>query len=106
MKNALPIRRALRQERKSERPTRFCPLCIEMDHSAGRRHDWWLTFPLCQKHHAEVTENRRQADVSMRYESDPVKRVALALNATSVFLLMLGDALGRWARLLESQKLV
>jgi hypothetical protein len=36
----------------------------------------------------------------MRYEPDPVKRAALALKATSVFLEMLAEAHSRWAELL------
>lgn len=102
-KNARPIRRAGRLERKLERPKARepCPLCIELEHSAGRNHDSELTFAMCQRHHDELTERRRQADISMRYEPDPVKRVALALRATSVFLEMLGEALCKWAELLD-----
>jgi hypothetical protein len=102
MKNARPIRRALRRARRLERrPRRFCPLCIELDHSAGRNHDSSLTFPLCQKHHADVTENRRQADVSMIYQSNPIERVKHALQATSIFLEMLAKAMWRWSDLLD-----
>lgn len=56
---------------------------------------------MCQRHHDELTERRRQADISMRYEPDPVKRVALALKATSVFLEKLAKAHSRWAELLD-----
>jgi len=106
MKNMRPVRRARRQQRKLERPKSDkprCVLCIEMDHVAGEEHDSLLKFPLCQKHHDEVTDGRRDAEISMEYEPDPIKRVALALKATSVFLHMLADALWRWAELLSAQ---
>ena len=103
MRNARPIRRAARLQRALEQSLKKlpCPLCVELDHSAGRNHDSELTFEMCRVHHSDVTESRRQADVSMRYESDPVKRVALALRATSVFLQALADALWRWSELLN-----
>jgi hypothetical protein len=105
MKNARPIRRALRQGRRLERrPTRFCPFCIELDHSAGRQHDPWLKFPVCKRHHAEITENRLQADVSMMYQSDPIERVRHALEATSIFTEMLAKAMWRWSELLKNSK--
>jgi hypothetical protein len=102
-KNARPIRRAGRLQRRLERPKARepCPLCIELEHSAGRNHDSELTFAMCQRHHDELTERRRQAEISMRYEPDPAKRVALALRATSVFLEMLGEAHARWSDLLD-----
>jgi len=55
-------------------------------------------------HDLDVTERRRQADIRMGYESNPVKRVAIALKATSVFLQVLADALWRWAELLDRSK--
>ena len=104
MKNMRPIRRAQRQQRKLELPKKSqprCVFCIEMDHTAGQHHDSLLKFPVCQRHHDVLTELRRDAEISMRHEPDPKKRVALALRSTSMFLLMLGDAMWRWADWLD-----
>ena len=103
MRNARPIRRAARLERALNQSLRRlpCPLCVELDHTSGRNHDSELTFAMCQMHHEHVTELRRQADISMRYESNPVKRAALALRAISVFLQVLADALWKWSELLD-----
>ena|SRR5207244_2086408 len=104
MKNIRPIRRAQRQQRKLELPHSRkprCVFCIEMDHTAGRHHDSLLKFPVCQKHHDVLTDLRRDAEISMLYERDPRKRVALALRSTSVFSHMEGDAMWRWADLLD-----
>ena len=81
-----------------------CIFCLENEHVAGANHDFEFIFPdVCQKHHDQLTEARRDADVSMVFERNPVNRVALALKATSVFLHMLADAMRRWATLLENQ---
>jgi len=79
-------------------------LCLQDEHTAGRNHDFELIFSgICPKHQDQITEARRDADISMVFERNPVKRVVLALKATSVFLHMLADAMWRWATLLENQ---
>jgi len=104
MKNIRPIRRAQREQRKAERQRvnkRCCPFCIEMDHTAGRHHDSRLKSEVCPKHHDVLTDLRLDAEISMCYEPDSVKRVALALRSVSVYHHMLGDAEWRWADLLD-----
>jgi hypothetical protein len=104
MKNLRPIRRAQREQRKMELPRSHrprCVFCFEMDHTAGRHHDSLLKFPVCQRHHDVLSDLRRDAEISMLYEPHPVKRVALALRSTSVFLQMLGEATWRWADSLD-----
>jgi hypothetical protein len=77
---------------------------LQDEHSAGRNNDFILTFPdICQKHHDQLTEARRDADINPMFERDPIKRVALALKSVSVFLRMLADAMWRWAGALEDQ---
>jgi len=105
MKNIHPLRTARRRaERAVNPPKPPCPFCVDEEHAAGANHDFILTFPgICKKHHDELTEARRDADISPVFERDPMKRVALALKATSVFLHKLADAMWRWATLLENQ---
>jgi hypothetical protein len=100
-----PIETARRSHRRSEQGC--CLLCgrtgvlIELDHTAGRRHDDFLKGPLCSPCHAMVTEYRRRAGADMRYTPDSVERVRRALKATAVFLRLLAEALWRWAESLR-----
>lgn len=107
MKDIHPLRTSRRRQRRAaEPPKRFCVFCLHLEHTAGGNHDFMLTFPdICQKHHDELTEARRNADISMTFERDRVKRVALALKSVSVFLRKLADAMWRWASWLEDQSI-
>jgi len=100
-----PLRTALRQRKRAEHPPVVrCVLCCEVEHPAGRNHDFPLTFPdICQKHQDYLTEARRDADISMVFERDRIKRVALALKSVSVFLESLAKAMWRWATILEDE---
>ena len=104
MKNIHPLRAEHRRNKRVSDPPKLCIFCLEVEHTAGANHDFLLTFPdICQKHHDQVTEARRDADISMFFERNRVKRVALALKSVSVFLRHLADAMWRWARLLEDE---
>lgn len=108
MMHETPIQTARRLRRRAEQDR--CPICgrkvkIQNHHVAGRNHDPELTTPLCTACHDQITENLRCADVDMRRTQNSTERVRRALNATSVFLRMLADALARWAEsLLESNR--
>ena len=106
MKNIHPLRTERRRQKRVVDPPKVrCIFCLELEHVAGGNHDFLLTFPdICQRHHDELTEARRNADISMVFERDPVKRVALALKSVSVFLRMLADAMWRWATRLEDER--
>ena len=97
-----PLRTARRQAaRKINPPEPGCVFCLEVEHPAGRNHDFALTFPdICQKHHRQLTDARRDADVPMEFERNRRRRIGLALKAISVFLHMLGDAVWRWGNFL------
>lgn len=105
MKDIHPLQTARRrQQRAAEPPKRRCVFCLELEHAAGGNHDIMLTFhDICQKHHDQLTEARRDADISMTFERERVKRVALALKSVSVFLHKLADAMWRWASWLEDE---
>jgi uncharacterized protein YlaI len=102
-----PIKTARRLSRRADQNR--CLLCgrklpLEQHHIAGKNHDPPFTTQLCQACHALATENLRRADVDMAREENIVQRVRKALQATSVFLRMLSDALSRWAESLSDHK--
>lgn len=105
MMDETPLDTARRLSRRADQNR--CMLCgrrtrIERHHVAGKNHDPPLTAPLCQACHALATENLRRADVDMKRELNSVERVRKALKATAVFLLMLAEALWRWAESLST----
>jgi hypothetical protein len=63
-----------------------------------------FTDSVCQKHHREITEQLLRAGVSMSYEADPKKRVAVALRAIAVYDRKRADAIERLADLLDQQQ--
>lgn len=103
MKDIHPLRTKRRRQQRAAKPPKLrCIFCLEEEHVAARNHDSRLMFPdICQKHHDQLTEARRNAEISMTFEPDRIKRVALALKAVSVFLHKLADAMWRWATWLE-----
>src|ERR1700731_1467685 len=89
MRDRQPIRTARRKVRQDERErlglaAAPCVLCIQKHHVVGQNHDSQLTVPLCEMHHREIHERMLRAGVSLRYERDRVKRVAMALRAMAV----------------------
>src|SRR4051812_16589819 len=70
---------------------------FEKDHIVGRNHDPDFIFPICRNCHAEITELRRRAGITMGFLSDPKEREALRLEALAFFLEMVTAALRRWA---------
>jgi hypothetical protein len=78
-----------------------CPLCIQSHHTAGRNHDAELTAEICEMHHRAIHEQILKAGISLEYEPDPVKRVALALRTAAVYDRTRADAMERWASLLD-----
>ncbi len=105
MKIVHPLKTALRKQKRVAHPPEVrCVFCPEVEHSAGRNHDFALTFPdICQKHHDELTEARRDADISMVFERDRIKRVARVLKSVSVFMKKLAEAMWRWGNMLEEE---
>src|ERR1700719_2259068 len=90
MRDRQPIRTARRKVRQDERErlglaATPCVLCVQKHHVVGQNHDSQLTAPLCEMHHREIHEQMLRAGVSLRYERDPVKRVAMALRAMVVY---------------------
>lgn len=55
-------------------------------------------------HHREIHEQLLRAGVSLRYQPDPVRRVAQALRASAVYDRKQADAKERWADLLENEE--
>jgi hypothetical protein len=101
-----PIQTARRKTRQRDRENRGiavppCPLCIQSHHTAGRNHDDELIAQICETHHRAIHEQILRAGISLEYEPDPVKRVALALRAASVYDRARADAMERWASLLD-----
>ena len=106
MSDQQPIRTARRKARQRERErlglaVAPCVLCIQEHHTAGKNHDSQLTAPLCEMHHREIHEQMLRAGVSLRYQSDPRMRVAMALRAMAVYGRAEADAMERMADLLD-----
>lgn len=77
---------------------------FEKDHIVGRKHDPAFVTAICRNCHAEVTELRRQAGISMLFEPDQAKRDALRLEALALFHTETAEALRRWASEKRSKK--
>jgi hypothetical protein len=76
----------------------FLPRSLfENDHVVGRNHDPAFVAAICRNCHAEVTELRRQAGISMEFETDQAKREVLRLEALALFHDDTAMALRRWA---------
>jgi len=105
VKNVYPLgTERRRQKRVAEPPALRCVLCLDLEHVAGANHDFLLTFAdICQKHHDQLTEARRNGDISMAFQHNRVRRVALALKSVATFLKMLAEAMWRWATWLEDE---
>lgn len=69
---------------------------FEKDHLVGRNHDPDFIFPICRNCHAEVTELRRQARISMQFEPDEGEREVLRLEALAFLHKDIAAALTRW----------
>jgi hypothetical protein len=79
------------------RRTLRCAKCgsihnVELHHIGGRNHVAWITIPLCQKHHVELTIAIRRAGIDMRYTSDKAERLRRARLTIYVCLWFLDDA--------------
>lgn len=106
MKDRQPIRTARRKARQQERERQGfavppCVLCIDEHHTAGRHHDQQLKVPLCEMHHRAMHEQMLRSGVSLAFEPNPRKRVAMALRGIAVYQHAQADALGRMADLLD-----
>ena len=73
-------------------------------HVLGRKHDSDLSVIACLNCHAVVHEMLADAEVDLRPQSDPVKRVAAMLRAEAVHLEMLANSMRKQAELLEGSK--
>ncbi|HEX6502422.1 MAG TPA: hypothetical protein VF011_04190 [Terriglobales bacterium] len=76
---------------------------IEEEHVSGRKHDPHLVAPVGLASHRQVTRNREAAGVSMKFEPNRTKRVALILKSCSVFLELLSERMWQWALWLEEE---
>ena len=75
---------------------------LRKHHVLGRNHDPDLTVFVCLNCHALVhDEMLPEAEVELRRESDPIKRVATMLRAEAVHFEMLASSKRRQAALLE-----
>ena len=71
-------------------------------HVLGRHHDPDLTVFVCLNCHALVHDEKLpDAEVDLKRESDPIKRVATMLRAEAVHFEMLASSKRRQAALLE-----
>jgi hypothetical protein len=106
VKDQRPIRTARRKTRQQERERQGiavppCILCIQEHHTAGKHHEVYLRAPICEKHHRDIHEQLLRAGISLEYEPNEVKRVALALRSAAVYDRARADAMERWATLLD-----
>jgi hypothetical protein len=79
-------------------------LCVHDHHTAGQNHDPLLTDQLCEKHHRKIHELLLQAGVSLRFEQNPLKRAALALQAIAIYDVARAEAIQRLATSLTDYK--
>jgi hypothetical protein len=77
---------------------------MQKHHTAGQNHDRQLTTPICELHQREIHEQILRAGVSLRYEPDPVSRVAKALRAMAIYGRAQADAMNRLADLLDQSR--
>ena len=77
---------------------------LELHHVVFKGFDPLLTVLLCRNCHAEVTEDLRRVGQTNANENNAVLRVALMIEALSVFLEALVPALRRWAGLLRNSQ--
>jgi hypothetical protein len=77
---------------------------LERHHPTGRANDSELTAVLCLNCHTKATERLEVAGVSMSEPEDVLERVVMCLRAVAEFLLMLAEALIRWARQLDGYR--
>jgi len=76
--------------------------CLRNHHVLGRNHDLDLTVFLCLNCHTLVHDEKLpEAEVDLKRESDPIKRVTAMLRAEAVHLEMLASSKRRQAALLE-----
>ena len=127
MTDSLPIKSAVRKERRHSRlasTAKVCPRCgyadpvslipvdtrwvhahksflprtlFEDDHVVGRNHDRAFVVAICRNCHGEITELRRLAGIGMEFEPDPEVREVLRLKALALQLKDSGSAIERWA---------
>ena len=70
---------------------------LEDHHVAGRRNDPKLTIPLCRNCHAELTEDLRCEDVSMKAIPNRRRPSAWRLLGLASLFERIAEALRRWA---------
>jgi hypothetical protein len=75
----------LRAARQRVRPPReVCPFCFEYDHIGGGNHVPHLTVAFCERHHAQLTEERLAAGAEMKKQPNTVMSVEMALRSLAV----------------------
>jgi hypothetical protein len=109
MRDRNPIRTARRKVNQAERErlglaVTPCVLCIVQHHTAGQNHDSLLKAPLCEMHHREIHEQIIREGISLRCESDPVMRAAMALRGMAVYGRAQAEAMERLADLLMESR--
>ena len=127
MIDCAPVRTAIRRERKHGRLGASAKVCLrcgyadpaslipvsaawirshketlphtlfQNDHGVGRNHDPRYMNAICRNCHGEVTELRRLAGITMRFQPDRELREILRLEALALLFKDTGSALERWA---------
>lgn len=76
---------------------------IEQHHPFGKMHDPKFKVPLCLTHHWKATVGLLREGVSMRFEPNKKKRVAMMVKAEIVLLEQMIESRRRWIKLLEGK---
>ena len=92
---------ALRESRQQFRPRKVCPLCLEGDHIGGRNHIPHVIVDFCQRHHAQLGEERLAAGAEMKKQQYPIKSVEMALRSLAVTARAIAWALQKLSEGLE-----
>ena len=104
--------------RKSRRLKRYCdrlgvsvselpPLInvedfvIEEEHAGGRNHNRDLVAPVTRNANGELEKRRKAAEVNMRYQKDPIRRMIETSKAEAIFLELQAESKMKQATELE-----
>ena len=82
----------LRESRQRVNLRKVCPFCFEGEHIGGRNHLPHVIVDVCQKHHAQLTEERLASGAEMKKQPHPTKSVEMALRSLAVTARAIGYA--------------
>ena len=83
---------------------RVPPKVLQDHHVVGRSHDGELIVLLCANCHLLAHTRYFNAGIELRFEPDPVKRVARMLEARAAFAELESRRLREWAALLDDRR--